>query len=113
MTRRTGVIELKIFVLAVLVQQQTGGNLSELLTKLASVVRERYLIRGKIRTLTAEGRMQGYMLAALPPLMLVLLMVLNPTYAAVHLEHPNVLLATFGGEVLGILWIRKIVSFDF
>ena len=55
LTRRTGVIELKIFVLAVLVQQQTGGNLSELLGKLASVVRERYQIRGTIATLTAEG----------------------------------------------------------
>jgi tight adherence protein B len=113
LTRRTGVIELKIFVLAVLVQQQTGGNLAELLTKLAAVVRERYLIRGTIRTLTAEGRMQGWMLAGLPPLMLVLLLVLNPAYAMVHLQHPNVLMGTFGVEALGVLWIRKIVNFDF
>jgi tight adherence protein B len=113
MTRRTGVIELKIFVLAVLVQQQTGGNLAELLTKLAGVVRERYIIRGTIRTLTAEGRMQGWMLAALPPLMLVLLVVLNRDYASAHFEHPDVLLATFGVETLGVLWIRKIVNFDF
>ena len=113
LTRRTGVIELKIFVLAVLVQQQTGGNLAELLTKLAGVVRERYLIQGTIRTLTAEGRMQGWMLAALPPFMLVLLMVLNPGYASVHFQHLNVLLGTFGVEALGVLWIRKIVNFDF
>ena len=113
MTRRTGVIELKIFVLAVLVQQQTGGNLAELLTKLAGVVRERYIIRGTIRTLTAEGRMQGWMLAALPPLMLVLLVVLNREYASVHFQHPDILLATFGVESLGVLWIRKIVNFDF
>jgi tight adherence protein B len=113
LTRRTGVIELKIFVLAVLVQQQTGGNLAELLSKLAQVVRERYLIRGTIRTLTAEGRMQGWILAALPPLMLVLLLVLNPAYASVHFKHPNTLLGTFGFEILGVLWIRKIVNFDF
>ncbi|WP_435011141.1 type II secretion system F family protein [Tundrisphaera lichenicola] len=113
MTRRTGVIELKIFVLAVLVQQQTGGNLAELLTKLATVVRERYIIRGTIRTLTAEGRMQGWMLAGLPPLMLLLLVVLNPGYASVHFQHPNNLLITFGVEGLGVLWIRKIVNFDF
>ena len=113
LTRRTGVLELKIFVLAVLVQQQTGGNLAEMLTKLATVVRERYLMQGTIRTLTAEGRMQGWMLAALPPVMLLLLLVLNPGYAAVHFKHPNVLLATFGVEVLGVLWIRKIVNFDF
>ena len=113
LTRRTGVIELKIFVLAVLVQQQTGGNLAELLGKLAGVVRERYLIRGTIQTLTAEGRMQGWILAGLPPLMLVLLLVMNPGYASVHFQHPNVLLGTFGFEVLGVLWIRKIVNFDF
>jgi tight adherence protein B len=113
LTRRTGIIELKIFVLAVLVQQQTGGNLAELLTKLATVVRERYLIRGTIQTLTAEGRMQGWILAALPPLMLVLLLVLNPGYAAVHFQHPNLILGTFGVEALGVLWIRKIVNFDF
>ncbi len=113
MTRRTGVIELKIFVLAVLVQQQTGGNLAELLTKLAAVVRERYLIRGTIKTLTAEGRMQGWMLAALPPLMLVLLLVLNREYAVIHFEHPDILIGTFVVEGLGVLWIRKIVNFDF
>jgi tight adherence protein B len=77
------------------------------------VVRERYLIQGTIRTLTAEGRMQGWVLAGLPIGMLAILMVINPGYAMAHFEHPNVLLGTFGFETLGILWIRKIVSFDF
>jgi len=115
LTRRTGVIELKIFVLAVLVQQQTGGNLAELLTKLGSVVRERYAIRGTIATLTAEGRMQGWVLAGLPPLMLGLLLMLNYDYAAAHFkrEHIAVLGGTFVVEMLGVLWIRKIVNFDF
>jgi tight adherence protein B len=113
LTRRTGIIELKIFVLAVLVQQQTGGNLAELLNKLATVVRERFLIRGTIQTLTAEGRMQGWILAALPPVMLLLLLVLNPGYASIHFQHPNLILGTFGVEMLGVLWIRKIVNFDF
>ena len=113
LNRRTGVVELKIFVLAVLVQQQTGGNLAELLGKLAAVVRERYLIRGTVRTLTAEGRMQGYILAALPPLMLLLLVVLNRDYAAGHLERPDVLGYTFLVEGFGLLWIRKIVNFDY
>ena len=113
LARRAGVIELRIFVLAVIVQQQTGGNLSELLAKLSEVVRERYRMRGQINTLTAEGRMQGWILAGLPPLMLVLLFVLNPTYASVLLQHPRLLLGTFGFEALGALWIRKIVNFDF
>ena len=113
LVRRTDIIELKIFVLAVLVQQQTGGNLAELLIKLAGVVRERYQIRGQIKTMTAEGRMQGYILSGLPPLMLCLMMALNPKYAGVLFEHPNILLGTFGVEAIGALWIRKIVNFDF
>lgn len=113
LNRRTGVIELKIFVLAVLVQQQSGGNLAEILGKLAGIVRERYHLRGTVKTLTAEGRMQGWVLAALPPAMLLLLVFLNPTYAAVHLQHLDLLMMTFGLEVLGVLWIRKLVSFEF
>jgi tight adherence protein B len=113
LNRRTGVIELKIFVLAVLVQQQTGGNLAELLLKLSAVVRDRYQIRGTIRTLTAEGRMQGLVLAALPPVMLLLMLVLNAKYVGVLFDHPNILFGTFGVEFIGALWIRKIVNFDF
>ncbi len=113
LNRRTGIIELKIFVLAVLIQQQTGGNLAELLINLAEVVRERYKIRGTIRTLTAEGRAQGWILAALPPVMLAILLALNPAYAGVHFQHPRVLFGVFGLEVVGTLCIRKIVNFDF
>lgn len=115
LNRRTGVIELKIFVLAVLVQQQSGGNLAELLGKLAGIVRERYHIRGTISTLTSEGRMQGWILAGLPPLMLLVMLVLNREYIMVHFqpENFNVLLGTFGVEAIGVLWIRKIVNFDF
>ncbi len=115
LNRRTGVIELKIFVLAVLVQQQSGGNLAELLGKLANIVRERYHIRGTINTLTAEGKMQGWILAALPPSMLVILMVANWSYAKGHFapEHRNLLMYTFAVEGLGVLWIRKIINFDF
>lgn len=113
LTRRSNVIELKIFVLAVLVQRQTGGNLAELLTKLAGVVRERYQIRGTISALTAEGRMQGWILAAMPPVMLVILLVMNYGYAIILFDHPKLLIGTFAVELVGILWIRKIVNFDF
>ncbi len=66
LARRTGLLEVKIFVTAVLVQQQTGGNLAEMLDKLSSIIRERYQLRGKIKTLTAEGRIQGIILLGLP-----------------------------------------------
>ncbi|WP_165250970.1 type II secretion system F family protein [Paludisphaera soli] len=113
LNRRTGIVELKIFVLAVLVQQQTGGNLAEMLLKLAAVVRDRYRIRGEIQSLTAESRMQGWTLAAMPPIMLLVMLVLNYSYAIMLFDHSEILTMTCIMEVVGMLWIRKIVNFDF
>ena len=100
-------------MLAMLVQQQSGGNLAELLDKLSHVVRERYRVRGKIRVLTAEGRIQAAVLLALPPLLLLVILLLNPRYGQVLIANPGLLYATFTAEALGALWIRKIINFDF
>jgi tight adherence protein B len=113
LARRTGLLELKIFVLALLVQQQTGGNLAELLDKLSHIIRERYKLRGKIQTLTAEGRMQAMVLLGLPPGLFLLMLFMNRSYAGVLLEHPTLIWATLITEAIGGLWIRKIVNFDF
>jgi tight adherence protein B len=113
LARRTGLLEIKIFVLALLVQQQTGGNLAELLDKLAGVMRERFRIKNKIRALTAEGRFQALILLALPPLMLLIMLMLNPTYTQLLLDHPRLLAGMFVAEGLGAVWIRQIVNFDF
>ena len=113
LARRTGLLEIKIFVLAMLVQQQTGGSLAELLDKLANVVCERFRLQGKIRALTAEGRFQAAVLLALPPAMLLLILILNRSYGRVLFQHPNLLLAMIVSEGLGALWIRKIVNFDY
>lgn len=113
LAQRTGLIELNIFVVAVLVQRQVGGNLSEILEKLADVVRERYRIRGVIRGLTAEGRLQALILMALPPLLLALMLIVNREYAQLLLERPILLVGMGVFMGLGALWIRKIVNFDF
>ena len=113
LARRTGLIEVKIFVLAMLVQQQTGGNLAEMLDKLAHIIRERYKLRGKIKALTAEGRMQAAVLLGLPPTILVIMLSMNRDYAGVLLSHPSLLWTTVISEAIGALWIRKIVNFDF
>jgi tight adherence protein B len=113
LARRTGLLEVKIFVTAVVVQQQTGGSLAEMLDKLAGVIRQRYRIRGQIRALTAEGRMQAVILLALPIVMFLGFMVMMPDYESKLLEHPGLIAATLGCEALGALWIRKIVNFDF
>lgn len=113
LARRTGLLEIKIFVLALVVQQQTGGNLAEVLDNLATVIRERFRIRGKIRALTAEGRLQAIILLALPPVMFLLILILNREYGQVLLQHPSLLIGMFVSEFFGALWIRKIVNFDF
>ncbi len=113
LSRRTGLLELKIFVTAVLVQQQTGGSLAEMLDKLAGVIRQRYRIRGQIKSLTAEGRLQGIILLALPIVMFFGFLIMMPDYESKLLEHPSLIATTLGFEALGALWIRKIVNFDF
>jgi tight adherence protein B len=112
LARRSGLIELKIFVLAMLVQQQTGGNLAEMLDKLSAIVRERYKMRGKVKALTAEGRMQATVLLALPPGMFLLMLALNRQFAGILLEYPPLLWGIVISESIGALWIRKIVNFD-
>src|SRR5690606_34378408 len=113
LARRTGLMEVNIFVVAVLVQRQVGGNMAEMLEKLAAVVRERYRIRGAIRTLTAEGRMQAVLLMALPIAIFLAMLLLYREYAIVLLDHPMVVLGVLVSMALGGLWIRKIINFDF
>jgi tight adherence protein B len=113
LARRTGLLEIKIFVLAVMVHRQTGGNLAELLAKLAHVLRERQRIRGAIRSLTAEGRTQAMVLLALPPLMLAALLIVNRPYALVLFQYPKLLLAMFGSMAFGASWMHRIVNFEF
>jgi tight adherence protein B len=77
------------------------------------VIRERYRIRGAIRTVTAEGRMQAVVLLALPPVMLGVLLYMNRPYALVLFQYPALLAATFGSMAFGAWWMHKIVNFDF
>jgi len=113
LARRTGLVEIKIFVMALLVQQQTGGNLAELMDRLSHIIRERYKIRGQVKSLTAEGRMQAAVLLGLPPALFMVMLVMNRNYASVLFEHPSLIWTTLGCEAFGALWIRKIVNFDF
>ncbi len=113
LARRTGLLEIKIFVLAVVVHQQTGGNLSELLDKMGAVVRERLRIRGMVQSLTAQGRMQATILLSLPPAMFLLLMVINPDYESLLLQYPMMIVAALALMGVGALWIQKVIHFDF
>jgi tight adherence protein B len=113
LARRTGLLEIKILVLALLVQQQTGGNLAELLDKLSMMIRERFQIRGQIQALTAEGRTQAAVLLVLPIVMFGLILFFNPDYAGFLLARPELLVGCMVSEAVGALWIRQIINFDF
>ncbi|MGO8750732.1 MAG: type II secretion system F family protein [Thermoguttaceae bacterium] len=113
LARRTGLLELRIFVLAVMIHRQTGGNFAELLHRLSVVIRERYRIRGAIKSLTAEGRLQAIVLLALPPVMLGMLLVINRPYVMTLFRYPWVLTGTGIAMALGGVWIHKIIRFDF
>lgn len=113
LARRTGVMELQIFVVALLVQAKAGGNLVELLDNLALTIRKRLKLSERVRALTGEGRMQARILLALPIAALLCLMASSPDYAAVAFEWPWLLAATAVAQVVGALWIRKIVNFEY
>lgn len=113
LARRTGILEVKIFVLAMLVQQQTGGNLAEALDNMSHVLRARFQVRRKIQALTAEGRLQAIVLLILPIALLFIMMMFSSQYATAIAGYPNMIVAMVIVEGLGALWIRKIVNFDF
>jgi tight adherence protein B len=105
--------DLRVLVTGILVQKETGGNLAEILDRTANTIRERLKIQGEIRTHTAQGRMTGYILTALPIVMLVVINFLNPGYSDVlfttktgnMLAYAGVTLLSIGGFV-----IRQIIN---
>lgn len=113
LAHRTGLVEIRIFVMGVLINQQSGGSLSELLDKLSKIIRQRYQMLGQIKALTAEGRMQAGILLALPFFLWFGLLLVNRVYALKLLEHPALIITTILTMFVGALWIRKIVNFDF
>jgi tight adherence protein B len=110
---RTGIMELRILVVALLVQSRSGGNLVELLSNLSMMARNRIKLQEKVKALTGEGRMQAVVLTVLPVLAFVCLLVIAPRYASTLLERPWLLIATGLAQLAGTLWIRRIVSFEF
>jgi tight adherence protein B len=113
LARRTGVAELQMLIVALLVQRQSGGSPVELLENLALVVRKRNKLREKVKALTAEGRMQAMVLLCIPPLVLAGVSITNPDYIAPLWTQRWLLGAMAMSEVIGALWIRRIISFRY
>jgi len=112
LAQRTGIMELQLFVVALLVQQRSGGDLVGLLDNLATMIRKRLKLQNRIRALTGEGRMQARVLIVLPVAALAAMLVLSPEYAQSLLDRPWLLGVAAGAQTLGALWIRRIVNFE-
>jgi tight adherence protein B len=107
------VLDLKMCVTAILIQRETGGNLSELLEKVAYTIRERFRIMEDLKTLTLSSRWSAWLLCALPVLLGVYMTTMNPDYMEVMLRDPrgHKLLAIAAiMQILGMLMVRKIMA---
>ncbi len=108
--------DLMLVVSAVLIQRTTGGNLSEILTTISQTIRDRIKIKGEISSITAQGRMSGLIIGALPICIAAVLMVVNPDYMSTFFSTGtgNIMLAvSIVMEVLGFFAIRKVVTIEY
>jgi tight adherence protein B len=113
MCERVPNLDLTFFVTALILQRQTGGDLAEILDKIGALIRDRFRIWGQIQALTGEGRLSGIVLLALPFVLLLAVYKLNPEYIMLLFRDPmgtKMLVGAAILQVLGALWIRKIVN---
>jgi tight adherence protein B len=115
MTERIPSIDVRFFVTALLIQKETGGNLAEILDGLARVIRDRFRIYREVRVRTAQGRLTAGILIALPIFMLILLMVMNPSYMRILFEDPRgatILTVAAGMQIIGSIMLWKIIHIE-
>ncbi|GAM54386.1 flp pilus assembly protein tadB [Vibrio ishigakensis] len=113
MVDRTPTVSMLAFSSAVILQKETGGNLTENLDKVSKVLRSRFKLSRKIRTLSAEARLSSWILVLSPFALYILTMFINPTHAELLVTDPRGITAISVGIVslaVGALWIRKIVN---
>jgi tight adherence protein B len=106
-------LDLKFFVTSVAIQRQTGGDLAEILDRIGYVIRERFKILGQVKALSAEGRLSGVVLIALPVGLFLLMLVMKPDYIELLWKDPLGLKMAIGAIVLmilGAIVIKKIVD---
>lgn len=108
--------DLELMVTAILIQRQIGGNLAEILINIHDTIQERLQIQGEIKTLTAQGRLSGYIIGALPILIGLVITMMQPSFMMPLFQDPlGIVLLCCGAvlEIIGFIAIRKIVNIKF
>jgi tight adherence protein B len=105
-------VSVMAMVTAVLVQKETGGNLAETFERITAVIRGRFKLYRRVRTLSAEGRLSAWILALVPLVLVVVISLTTPDYLPTLFKDPmgkNLIAAAVVFGILGILWIRRII----
>ena len=113
LVQRMPLLDLRMCVTAIMIQRETGGNLSELLEKIAYTIRERFRIMEDLKTLTLSSRWSAWLLCALPIFMAIYMSAMNPTYMEVMWRDPrghNLLFIAATMQILGMLMVQKIMK---
>ena len=113
---RVPLLAAKFFVTAILTQRESGGNLTEVLDNLASVIRDRFMVMRQVQIKSAHGKMTGVVLVALPPSLAVVISIISPEHFATMLAERTgiqMIVAAVVLQVAGALIIRKIVNIDY
>ena len=112
LTERVPLVDVKFFVTAVMLQRETGGNLAEILDNLSYVIRERFKIQRQVRVYTAQGRLTMALLMGMPPIIVVVMMTLNPSFIRPLFQDPighTLLVLGITLQTIGYFVIRKII----
>jgi tight adherence protein B len=113
LTQRMPLLDLRMCVTAVLIQRETGGNLAEILEKVAHTIRERFRIMGDLKTLTTSSRMSAWLLCGLPIFVTIVITFMNPEYMSILWKdrrgHYLIATALFL-QVTGMLIVRRILN---
>jgi tight adherence protein B len=112
LTERVPLVDVKFFVTAVMLQRETGGNLAEILDNLSYVIRERFKIQRQVRVYTAQGRLTMALLMGMPPIIVAVMLILNPSFIHPLFADPIGHALVVGGitlQTVGYFVIRKII----
>lgn len=112
LTERVPLVDVKFFVTAVMLQRETGGNLAEILDNLSYVIRERFKIMRQVRVYTAQGRLTMMLLMGLPPLIIIIMLMMNPGFIRPLFNDPighTLIVAGITLQTIGYFVIRKVV----
>ena len=113
LTERVPLVDVKFFVTAVMLQRETGGNLAEILDNLSYVIRERFKIMRQVRVYTAQGRLTMMLLMGMPPVIVVTMLVMNPSFIHPLFADPlghTLIVAGITLQTIGYFVIRKIIQ---